>query len=73
MHVKAPKLQTTDTHRRLRLETKEYVVRVEGIAYQYGLGEVVAPGVALFKAGDYNLSKEQLNKKLTAVGKVTLR
>ena len=55
------------------MESKEYVVRTEGIAYQYGLGEVVAPGVALFKAGDYNLSKEQLNKKLTAVGKVTLR
>ena len=55
------------------METKDYVVRVEGIAYQFGLGEVVIPGVALFKAGDYNLSKQELNAKLRALGKVVLR
>jgi len=55
------------------VEEKEYVIRVEGTAYRYGVGEVVSPGVAFFKSGDYNLSKEQLNKKLTALGKVTLR
>lgn len=55
------------------VETKEYVVRVEGHFDSYGIGEVVVPGVAFFKAGDYNLSKEQLNKKLKAMGKVTLR
>ena len=55
------------------MSDKEYVVRVEGIAYQYGIGEVVSPGVAFFKAGDYNLSKEQLNSRLKALGKVTLR
>lgn len=55
------------------MEEKEYVIRVEGTAYRYGVGEVVSPGVAFFKSGDYNLSKEQLNKKLTALGKVTWR
>ena len=55
------------------METKEYVVRTEGTAYQYGLGEVVSPGVAFFKAGFYNLTKQELNAKLKALGKVTLR
>ena len=55
------------------MDQKEYVVRTEGIAYQYGIGEVVSAGVAFFKAGDYNLSKEQLNARLKALGKVTLR
>ena len=54
------------------VDQKEYVVRIEGIAYQYGIGEVVSAGVAFFKAGDYNLSKEQLNARLKALGKVTL-
>lgn len=56
------------------VETKEYIVRVQSdVAYTYGLGEVVVPGVALFKAGDYNLSMNQLNAKLKALGKVVLR
>ena len=55
------------------METKDYVIRTEGIAYQYGVGEVVSPGVAFFKAGDYNLSKDQLNARLKQLGKVTLR
>ena len=55
------------------VDQKEYVVRVEGTAYRYGIGEVVSPGVAFFKAGDYNLSKDQLNAKLKALGKAVLR
>ena len=55
------------------MDQKEYVIRTEGIAYQYGVGEVVSPGVAFFKAGDYNLSKDQLNAKLTALGTAVLR
>jgi hypothetical protein len=55
------------------VDTKEYVVRTEGHAYSYGLGEVVSPGVAFFKAGFYGLSKEELNTKLKQLGKVVLR
>ena len=54
-------------------EQKEFIIRTQGVAYTYGLGEVVIPGVALFKAGDYDLNREQLNAKLKALGKVTLR
>lgn len=54
-------------------ETKEYIVRVEGIPYSYGLGELVTSGVALFKSGDFNLSKDQLNAKLKQLGKAVLR
>lgn len=54
-------------------ETKEYIVRVEGTPYSYGLGEVVSNGVAYFPKGNYNLSKDELNAKLKALGKVTLR
>jgi hypothetical protein len=43
------------------------------VAYTYGLGEVVVPGVALFKAGYYDLSMDQLNAKLKALGKAVLR
>lgn len=56
------------------MDQKEYIVRVEGLPYSYGLGEIVSPeGAVLFKAGDYNLSKDQLDKKLKALGKATLR
>lgn len=54
-------------------EQKEYIIRVQGVAYTYGLGEVVSPGVALFKAGHYDLTREQLNAELKKIGKVTLR
>jgi imidazoleglycerol phosphate synthase glutamine amidotransferase subunit HisH len=37
----------------------EMVIRHEGQG-TYGLGEVVIPGVALFRAGMYNLTKEEL-------------
>ena len=52
---------------------KEYVVRTEGNFNSYGIGEVVVPGVALFRDGDYNLTKDELNAKLKKLGKVTLR
>ena len=55
------------------MEQKEYVIRTEGTAYRYGLGEVVSAGVAFFKSGDYNLSKDQLNAKLKQLGKAVLR
>ncbi len=43
----------------------QYVVRVQGgRAYSYGLGEVVSDRVTLFRAGNYDLSQEELNFKL---------
>ena len=45
-------------------QTQEYIVRVEGTFDSYGLGTEVAPGCTLFKAGDYNLSKEELNRRI---------
>jgi hypothetical protein len=45
--------------------TQEYLIRVEGFANSYGLGTEVVPGVVLFKAGDYNLTKEELNRRLS--------
>jgi len=56
------------------METKEYVVRVQGNrAWTFGLGEIVSPGVAFFKAGHYDLSKEELEVALKRIGKVVLR
>ena len=44
----------------------EYVVRVQSDrAYTYGLGEVVSPGVALFRAGNYDLSFDEVAAKLS--------
>jgi hypothetical protein len=54
-------------------EQKEYIIRTQGVAYTYGLGEVVSQGVALFTSGNYDLTKDQLNAKLKSLGKVTLR
>ena len=55
-------------------EQKEYVVRVQGnSAWTFGLGEIVSPGVAFFKVGHYDLSKEELNAELKKLGKVTIR
>ena len=45
-------------------QTQEYIVRVEGTYDSYGLGTEVAPGCTLFKDGDYNLSKEELNRRV---------
>jgi hypothetical protein len=60
------------------VETKEYVIRTQAnFAYTYGLGEVVAPGVALFRETEterfYDLTKDELNAKLRKLGKVVLR
>jgi hypothetical protein len=56
------------------VEQKEYVVRVQSdISYTYGIGEVIVPGVALFKESEIHLTKEELNAKLRSLGKVTLR
>jgi hypothetical protein len=55
-------------------DSKEYVVRVQsGVAYTYGIGEVVVPGVAYFAKGTYDLSLEEVNAKFKQLGKVTLR
>lgn len=52
----------------------EYVIRVQGnAANQYGLGKVISPGVALFEAGFYDLTKEELNAKLKSLKKAVLR
>lgn len=53
-------------------EKKQFTIRVEGIANRYGLGEVVAPNVALFKDGPnpgdrrYNLTKPELETAIKA-------
>jgi len=57
-------------------DSAEYVVRVQSdFAFTYGLGEVVAPGVALFSSSPmhYGLSKEELNAEPKKLGKVTIR
>jgi len=55
-------------------EQTQYTIRVQGNrAWTFGLGEIVSPGVALFKVGHYDLSKEELNAALRKLGKVTLR
>lgn len=46
------------------METKTQVVRVFGKADCYGIGEEVSAGVVLFKRGDYDLTKEELEAKL---------
>jgi len=46
-------------------EPTQYVVRTQSnFAYTYGLGEVISDGVTLFRAGNYDLSQEELNFKL---------
>lgn len=52
------------------VETQEYIVRVEGMHNSYGLGKVISPGVALFGAGMYNLTFEQLQKEISKLPKV---
>jgi hypothetical protein len=53
---------------------KIYTIRTQGNrAYSYGLGQIISPGVTLFENGFYDLSKEELNAKLKAMGKVVLR
>lgn len=55
-------------------EVKEYIIRTHSDrAYTYGLGEIVSPGVALFRDGFYGLTKEETNAKLKSLGKVVLR
>ena len=55
-------------------ELKEYVMRVQGNGL-LGLGEIVAPGVALFTEvpKHFDLSKEEFNVALRKLGKVVLR
>lgn len=55
------------------VETKEYVIRTEGTPYSYGIGEVIVPGVAFFKAGFYNLTQQELRAKMKQLGKAVLR
>ncbi len=46
-------------------ETQQYVIRTQSDrAYSYGLGEVVIPGVTLFRSGNYDLSLEEVQAKL---------
>jgi hypothetical protein len=55
------------------VEQQEYIIRTESArSYTYGLGEVVAPNCTYFAAGNYDLTKTELNAKLKALGKVTL-
>lgn len=43
-----------------------YVVRTYGKADCYGLGEAVAEGCVLFRAGNYDLTREELDHKVAA-------
>jgi len=55
-------------------EQTQYTIHVQGNrAWTFGLGEIVSPGMAFFKVGHYDLSKEELNAALRKLGKVTLR
>jgi len=45
---------------------KEFVYRHYGDG-TYGVGEVVIPAVALFRSGDYNLTKEEADAKWAKV------
>lgn len=47
------------------MATVEFIVRKEGTG-TFGLGEVVAEGCTLFRAGNYGLTKEELDRKLAA-------
>ena len=50
--------------------TKTYHVRIESSrANTYGLGEEIIPGVNLFKAGHYGLTKDALDRAIKATGK----
>ena len=40
-------------------KTKTYVVRVDGKANSFGVGEVVIPGVTLFRHGFYGLKRNK--------------
>lgn len=55
-------------------DQKEYIIRTNSdVAFTYGVGEVVVPGVALFRDSETHLTLDELNAKLKALGKVTLR
>jgi len=45
-------------------EQMQYVIRVEGMHNSFGLGEIIIPGVTLFRAGEgwknYNLTADEL-------------
>jgi hypothetical protein len=48
------------------MEPTQYVIKTQSdFAYTYGLGEVVIPGVTLFRAGNYDLSLEEAQAKLS--------
>jgi hypothetical protein len=48
------------------MEPTQYVIRTQSDrAYSYGLGEVVIPGVTLFRDGNYDLSLEEAQAKLS--------
>lgn len=47
----------------------KYIIRVEGTAGRFGLGEVISENVHLFKAGHYNLTAEELQAAIARTGK----
>ena len=50
------------------MDQKEYVVQTQSdVSYAYGLGEVIIPGVAFFRADRINLTKPQLDRAIAAV------
>ena len=55
-------------------EAKEYTIRTQGnAAYTYGLGEKISEGVYLFKDGNYDLSKAELDAAIARIDKGVIR
>lgn len=48
----------------------EYIIRTQGSAHTYGVGEAVVPNVFLFRAGEYDLSLEEAEALLASKTKV---
>ena len=46
------------------MESTQYVIRIQSnFAGQYGLGEVVLPGITLFRAGNYDITFDEVQAK----------
>ena len=49
-------------------KSKTYVVRVDGKANSFGIGEVVIPGVTLFRSGFYGLKRNTAERLADLLG-----
>jgi hypothetical protein len=52
----------------------EYVIRTQSnFANTFGLGEVISPGVTLFRAGTYDLTREEAETLLASKRKQVVK